>query len=207
MAKILHIDASPRLERSHSRTLAGEFIEAWKKAHPGDTVVYRDLGRKAPPPPSDEWIAAAYGFVDPGSAKSKALLRESDEIIDEFLAADRYVLSAPMHNFNVSAALKAWIDALVRPTRTFETGASGLKGLVPAGRKGLVITARGGIYAPGSPWAAYDHQEPALRTVFGFIGLTDLTFVNAEGINLGDEAKAKGVSEARNRLAELVKTW
>ena len=207
MARILHIDASPRLERSHSRTLAHEFIEAWKKAHPGDTIVYRDLGRKAPAPPSGEWIAAAYGFVDPGSAKTKALLRESDEIIDEFLAADRVVISAPMHNFNVSAALKSYIDALVRPARTFEAGPSGLKGLVPAGRKGLVITARGGLYAPGSPWAAYDHQEPALRTAFGFIGLTDLTFVNAEGINLGEEAKAKGLEGARKRLAELATTW
>jgi FMN-dependent NADH-azoreductase len=207
MVKILHIDASPRLERSHSRTLAREFIEAWKKAHPGDSVVYRDLGKKAPAPPSGEWIAAAYGFVEPDSPKTKALLRESDEIIDEFLAADRYVISAPMHNFNVSAALKAWIDALVRPTRTFEAGPSGLKGLVPAGRKGLVITARGGVYAPGSPWAAYDHQEPALRTALGFIGLTDLIFVNAEGINLGEEAKTKGIEGARKRLAELVKAW
>ncbi len=207
MARILHIDASPRGDRSHSRALAAEFLAAWKKAHPGDTVVYRDLGKKVPAPPTAEWIAAAYGFVEPDSPKTKALLRESDEIIDEFLAADRVVISAPMHNFNVSTALKAWIDALVRPARTFEAGPSGLKGLVPAGRKALVITARGGIYAPGSPWASYDHQEPALRTVFGFIGLTDLAFVHAEGINLGEEAKAKGIDAARAKLAELAKAW
>jgi FMN-dependent NADH-azoreductase len=204
MAKLLHIDASPKAS-ANSRSLAGEFVEAWKKAHPGDAVVYRDVGRKHPALLTDAWIAAAYG-PNPDGPEHRATLAESNALIDELLAADRVVLSTPMHNFNVPAALKAWIDNVIRPGKTFKFTPEGLKGLVE-GKKVLVVTSRGGIYSPGSPWAVFDHQEPFLRDVLGFMGVKDVTFVHAQGTNLGDEAKAKGVSEARKRLTELVTTW
>ena len=207
MAKILFVDVSPRVERSHSRALAGHFIANWQKAHPADTVVRRDLAKTPPSYSTEAWIAAAYGFVDPGSPRTKALLRESDELIDEFLAADRYVLATPMHNFHVPAALKAYIDNIVRPKRTFTMGPEGFKGLVPAERKVLIVTARGGSYLPGTPWAPFDHQEPWLRTILGLVGLTNLTFVHAQGINLGDEAREKALADARKALELLVTEW
>lgn len=135
------------------------------------------------------------------------MLAESDALIDELLGADRLVLSTPMHNFSVPAALKAWIDQVVRPGRTFKFGPDGPQGLLPPGLKGLVVTARGGAYAPGTPWAAYAPQEPFLRTVFGFMGLKDLSFVHAEGLNLGPEAAARGIKAARRRLTALAGTW
>ncbi len=207
MATILHIDASPRVSRSHSRSLAREFLDVWMNSHPKNVLVHRDLATGAPALPTEDWIAAAFGYADPDSPATKALLKESDALVDEFLKADRYVLATPMHNFSVPAALKAYIDNIVRLGKTFSAGPEGYKGLVPEGRKALVITARGGAYVPGTPFAAYDHQEPFLRTILGFVGIKDVTFVHAEGINLGEEAAKKGVDGARQKLAELAKTW
>jgi FMN-dependent NADH-azoreductase len=207
MSTILFVEASPRVERSHSRALARGFLDAWRQAHPQDTLLRRDLGRTPPSYATEAWIAAAYGFVDPGSERTRALLRESDELIAEFLSADRYVLSTAMHNFHVPAALKAYIDNVVRPKCTFAVGPNGYQGLVPAERKVLIITARGGAYQPGTPWAAYDHQEPWLRTILGFIGLTNLTFVHAQGINMGDNVREQALSDARHTLQRLVTEW
>jgi FMN-dependent NADH-azoreductase len=207
MSTILHIDASPRVTRSHSRTLAHAFLDARRKAHPKETRIHRDLAQEAPALPTEAWIAAAFGHADPKDPATGKVLAESDALVDELLKADRIVLATPMHNFSIPAALKAYIDNIVRLGRTFSAGPEGYKGLVPAGRKALVITARGGAYAPGTPFAAYDHQEPYLRTILGFIGITDVTFVHAEGINLGEEAAKQGLAGARNKLAELARTW
>jgi len=207
MSKILFVEASPRVERSHSRALAREFVDAWRQAHPGSAVVHRDLARTPPSYPTEAWVAAAYGFVDPDSERTRALLRESEELIAEFLSADRYVLSTAMHNFHVPAVLKAYIDNVVRPKRTFTAGPDGFKGLLPPERKVLIITARGGAYQPGTPWAAYDHQEPWLRTILGFIGLTNLIFVHAQGINLGDQVREQALAEARQKLKQLAREW
>jgi FMN-dependent NADH-azoreductase len=207
MQKILFVESSPRLERSHSRTLAREFIAGWQKGHPEEKIIRRDVARTPPGCPTEEWVAAAYGFVDPDSERTRALLRESDELIAEFVSADRYVITAPMHNFHVPAALKAYIDNVVRPTKTFTTGPEGYKGLIPSDRKVLIITARGGAYQPGTPWAAYDHQEPWLRTILGFVGLKDLTFVHAQGINLGDDVRKKTLADARQKLQRLLTEW
>lgn len=207
MQRVLFVEASPRLERSHSRQLAREFVEAWQKKHPDDKVISRDIARTPTACPTEAWVAAAYGFVDPGSERTRRLLRESDELIDEFLSADRYVLSTPMHNFHVPAALKCYIDNIVRPTKTFTSGPDGFKGLVPADRKVLIVTARGGAYPAGTPSAAYDFQEPWLRTILGFIGLTKLTFVHAQGLNLGDSVRQQALADARQKLQRLQTEW
>lgn len=207
MAAILHVDASPRGAKSQSRLLAGEFIGAWKESHPGDKVVTRDLAKDVPPAPTAEWIEAAFEFKDPGSPRTKTLLADSDRMIAELRDADRIVLSSPMHNFSVPATLKAYFDRVVRPRVTFRFGADGPEGLLPKGKKLLVVTARGGIYAPGTPSASLDHQEPFIRAVFGFMGVADATFVNAEGLNMGDEPARKGMAEARRKLAELARGW
>ncbi len=144
MARILHLDASARGDSSLSRQLAKFFIEAWKKLHPNDTVVYRDVGRQPAPHVTEAWVVGA--FTPPASHPKDArqAMAVSDALVDEFLGADRYVFGVPMYNFSVPSAFKAYIDQIVRVGRTF---ASDGKGLVQ-GKKMLVITARGGNYAP-----------------------------------------------------------
>jgi FMN-dependent NADH-azoreductase len=203
MAKILHLDSSPLGENSVSRALAAGFVTAWKAAHPADAVVYRDLAKNPVPHVDGRWVAAAFTPQEKRSPRLAADLAVSEALVDEFLAADRYVLSAPMHNFGIPSTLKAYIDQIVRIGRTF---GSGYKPLV-LGRKMLVITARGGVYPPGTPQAAADLQAPYLRAIFGFIGLSDMSFVHAEGTNMGPEARERGVGEARKRLKDLAASW
>ncbi len=119
MAHLLHLDASPRGERSQSRRMT-RFVEQWKRAHPGDTVIYRDIGRNPVPHIDEPWIAAAY---TPPSQRTPELwdaIRISDRLVDEFLAADFYVIGLPMYNFSAPSTFKAYIDQIVRPGRTFE---------------------------------------------------------------------------------------
>lgn len=206
MTHILHLDSSPRGERSISRMLAGEFVAAWQEAHPSDTITYRDLGHNPVPYVDEGWIAAAFTPKEQHSFDLAQAIKTSDELIDEFLAADRYVFAVPMYNFSIPAVLKAYIDQIVRVGRTFIVDASGYKGLVED-KKMLVITARGGSYPKGSPMADYDMQEPYLRLIFGFIGITDIEFINADNLALGEEARTKAIDDAHVALGEVWVRW
>lgn len=206
MAHILHIDSSPRGERSHSRTLSKEFVSAWKSAHPDDTVTYRDLGHHPVPYVDEDWIAAVFGPPETHTPEMKAALKVSDDLVDEFLAADRYVIGTPMYNLNIPPALKAYIDQIVRVGRTFSVGEQGYKGLVE-GKKLLVLTARGSDFRPSSPIAAYDFQEPYLRAIFGFIGVTDVQFINANALNQGDDLRQQILAEAQSAIEAAVASW
>jgi len=203
MSNILFLDASPRGDRSVSRMLAGEFMTAWKEQHPEDEVVYHDLGREPVPHVTEAWIEGAYNAPDQRSPAATEAIAVSDALVDELLAADRIVIGTPMYNLNVPSTLKAWIDQIVRVGRTFTMEMVGLV----KDSKLLVITSRGGVYQPGTPFADYDLQEPYLRAIFGFIGVTDATFVNCEGVNVGDEMREKGIAESRAQLKDLVGTW
>ncbi|QFS44049.1 FMN-dependent NADH-azoreductase [Nostoc sphaeroides] len=205
MVNILHIDSSPRGERSHSRELSKEFVSSWRAAHPEDAIAYRDIGRHTIPHVNEAWIAAAFSPPETHTPELTEALRISDELIDEFLAADRYVFGVPMYNFNIPSTFKAYIDQIVRANRTFAIDAQGLRGLVE-GKKAVIITARGGDFSATSPYAAYDFQEPYLRTVFGFIGLTDIQFINANSLNEGD-ARTQSLSEARAAIQNLIAQW
>ena len=119
MSKVLHIDASPRGERSHSRRLTREFIETWKKANPNDSIIYRDLGHNPIPHVTEAWIAAAFTPEEKRSHQQKIALSLSDELVDEFIAADIYVMGVPMYNWSVSSGFKAYIDNIVRVNRTW----------------------------------------------------------------------------------------
>lgn len=121
MAHLLHIDASPRSERSHSRRLTREFVEGWKQAHPADVVTYRDVGRSWIPHVDELWIAAAYTPPDQRTPQMWEAIEISDQLVDEFLAADLYVIGVPMYNFSIPSSLKAYIDQIVRIGRTFST--------------------------------------------------------------------------------------
>ncbi|MEH1875199.1 FMN-dependent NADH-azoreductase [Nostoc sp.] len=205
MVNILHIDSSPRGERSHSRELSKEFVSGWKAAHPEDAIAYRDLGHYPVPHVNEAWIAAAFSPPETHTPELTEALRISDELIDEFLAADRYVFGVPMYNFNIPSTFKAYIDQIVRANRTFAVDAQGLRGLVE-GKKAVIITARGSDFSPTSPFVAYDFQEPYLRAVFGFIGLTDIQFINANSLNQGD-ARTQSLSEARAAIQDAIAQW
>ncbi|MEH2107984.1 FMN-dependent NADH-azoreductase [Nostoc sp.] len=205
MVNILHIDSSPRGERSHSRELSKEFVSAWKAAHPEDAIAYRDLGHYPVPHVDEAWIAAAFSPPETHTPELTEALRISDELVDEFLAADRYVFGVPMYNFNIPSTFKAYIDQIVRINRTVALDAQGFRGLVE-GKKAVIITARGGDFSATSPFIAYDFQEPYLRTIFGFIGITDIQFINANSLNEGD-ARTQSLSEARAAIQDLIAQW
>jgi FMN-dependent NADH-azoreductase len=206
MAHILHIDASPRGDRSVSRTLSQEFITEWKAAHPGDTVTYRDLGHSPVPFVTEPWIAAAYSAPEQHTPEQTEAIRLSNELVDEFLAADRYVFALPMYNFNISANFKAYIDQIVRVGRTFSVDENGYKGLVHD-KKVLVVVAQGGSYPEGSPSHSYDMQTPYLQLIFGFIGIMDVQFIRADNLMGGDEGRKQAIASAQSALKTAVSSW
>lgn len=206
MAQILHIDVSPRAERSHSRQLSSKFIETWKAKHPQDTILYRDLGHELIPYLDEKWIAAAFSPPKEHTPELQQAIALSDLLIDEFKASDRFVFSIPMYNFTIPAVFKSYIDQIVRVNRTFVIEEDEYKGLVK-GKKMLIITTRGGNYKEGTPTAVYDFQEPYLRTIFAYIGITDITFVHAENLNMGLETRTESLAEAEKALKEMTVNW
>jgi FMN-dependent NADH-azoreductase len=207
MAHILHIDSSPRGERSFSRKFAAEFVSAWKNAHPGDKVTYRDLGHNPVPHVDESWIASAFTPPDARTPELTKAIEVSDSLVDEFLAADRYVFGVPMYNFNIPSTFKAYIDQIVRVGRTFAVDADGsFRGLVE-GKKMLIVTARGGDFSPGSPAAPYDYQEPFLRALFGFLGITDVNFIHVQNLGAGEDARQASLSKAQEEVEKAVAGW
>lgn len=212
MTHLLHLDSSPRSfsaatdsHQSVTRMLTQEFVTAWKSKHFDRTITYRDLGHHPVPAVDEQWIAAAYTPPEQRTPDLLDALQTSDELIDEFLAADVCVLGIPMYNFSVPSTFKAYIDQIVRIGRTFTVDADGFRGLVH-GKQIIVITARGGNFRPGTPFAAYDHQEPYLRTIFGFMGITDIQFIHADRLNpiTSDEAtRTQSIDEARSAIKEV----
>jgi FMN-dependent NADH-azoreductase len=182
MSTLLKIDVSPRGDHSISRKLSNHFATEWQSNHDGGKIVTRDLATTKIPYVDLPWIAGAFTAPDQHTAEHKAALKISDELTDELLAADEVVISTPMYNFNLPAALKAWIDHIVRLNKTFGFGTQGLKGFVK-GKKVTIIIASGSEYTAGSPMEAYNAQAPYLRVVLGFIGITDITIVHAGGTN------------------------
>lgn len=206
MNHLLHLDASPRGERSVSRTLTKEFIIGWQAAHPGDIVTYRDIGHYPVPMVTESWIAAAFSSPEQHTPEQTDAIRISNDLIDEFLTADCYVFGVPMHNFSIPATFKGYVDQIVRVGRTFSRDADGYKGLVN-NKKMLIITARGGSYPEGTPFHAYDFQEPYLRLIFGFMGITDIKVVHADNLMEGDELRAESIAKARIALKETIASW
>jgi FMN-dependent NADH-azoreductase len=185
--KLLRIDSSAR-RNSISRQLTDKFVATWKLERPDGEVIERDLAKTHLPHITDEWMLAAYADPAALTPAQRETLAVSDALVDELLAADIIVVGAPMYNLTVSAPLKAWIDQIVRAGRTVLWGPNGAQGVLQ-GKKVIVLTSRGGSFRPGSPTAQYDHQEPYLRHILGFIGLTDVTFIHAENQKPGDLAE------------------
>ena len=206
--KLLRIDSSAR-GNSVSRQLTQKFVETWKKENPSGEVIERDLATTFLPLITDEWTHAAHSDPLGLSPAQRETLSVSDTLIEELFEADTIVIGAPMYNLTVSAPLKAWIDQIVRVGRTVLYSASGVEGVLK-GKKVIVLTSRGGAFRPGTPTAQYDHQEPYLRHILGFIGLTDVTFIHAENQKpgeLAEPARAAAIEQIKlaastvNRLA------
>jgi FMN-dependent NADH-azoreductase len=192
MPTLLHIDSSPLYGRSVSRQLTGAFVSQWKSSHPNGTVVDRDLNATLIPPVTGEWAGAAYTPGEARTPQQKEVLALSDTLIAELEKADEYVFGVPMHNFGVPSVLKLWIDQIARVGRTFSYADGTPKGLL-TGKKATFIIATGGIYDPQTQMASFNFVEPYLRSVFGFLGVTDVTFLTAGGtaaLNYGQDRDA-----------------
>jgi FMN-dependent NADH-azoreductase len=180
MPTLLHLDSSPLYGRSVSRELTAAFVTEWKASHPNGKVVYRDVNAIAIPPVSAEWVGAVYTPEDARTPQQKELLFLSDSLVAELDRADEYVIGVPMHNFGVPSALKLWIDQIARVGKTFSYADGKPKGLL-TGKKATFIVATGGIYDAQTQMASFNFVEPYLRSVFGFLGVTDAKFLTAGG--------------------------
>jgi FMN-dependent NADH-azoreductase len=203
MHRLLFVTSSLFAEASKSRLIGAEFVAAWRLAHPGTTVVERVLSPTTMPHLTQATLGAVATPAESRTAEQRAAAAFADALIAEVEAADVVVIAAPMYNFSISSTLKAWVDHIARAGRTFRYSASGPEGLL-RGKKVFVTTARGGFYGADSPAMALDFQEPYLRAVLGFLGMTDVTFVHAEGLNIDPDTAARGLAEARRIVAEVL---
>ncbi len=219
MQRLLHIDSSARPGRagehphgSHSRRLSHAFVTRWLQAHPGDPVVYRDLGIRPPTPVQHEWIPAAFTPAPQRSPAQHAALKESDSLVRELQDADVVVIGMPMYNFGMPSTLKAWVDAIVRIGLSFDVDPArpdpyiGL--LADRPRRAVILTARGAHgFDAGGAEAAMNHADTALRDVLGFVGITDVEVVAIEHEEEGGEALAQSSAQALRRIDALVEAW
>jgi FMN-dependent NADH-azoreductase len=199
MKTVLVINSSAAREGSVSRTLVEETVARLLDANPFAHVVRRDLGQNPVPHLTTDTLNGVRGTpASPAEQTARAL---SDELIAELRAADTIVIGAPMYNFGVTTGLRAWFDHVLRAGETFSYSSAGPKGLL-GGKRVIVIESRGGLYSEG-PAAALDFQEPYLRHLFAFVGITDVTFVRAEKIGYGPEARDASLAQAKLEISML----
>ncbi len=206
MGTLLHIDSSPRGEYSSSRLLARTFIAAWKENHPDDHITYRDLRNTCIPHITEEWIAADFTPRDTLTSEARQVLELSDALVDEFLAANRCLYSVPMYNFGIPSSFKAYIDNPVRFGRTFTSDHGCYQGLAKE-KKVLFITTRGVEYGSNSPYHGWDTQEPGPRYAFQFMGVSDISFIHACGLDLGEESRRSSIDKAKGEVKSFLSSW
>jgi FMN-dependent NADH-azoreductase len=185
--KLLHIDSSALGANSATRELSAAIVARWKAEVPGLSTEYRDLDAD----PVSHLTGAALAGSDPVAAAA------SEGVLQQFLDADVIVIGAPMYNFSIPSTLKAWIDRIAVSGRTFRYTAEGPEGLAK-GKRMVIASARGGVHSD----APSDFQEPYLRFLFGFLGITDLEFVRAEGIAMSPQHRSDALAAAHAAIAE-----
>ncbi|HCE1839256.1 FMN-dependent NADH-azoreductase [Vibrio parahaemolyticus] len=193
MSRVLALKSSILGDYSQSNKLVEDFIKNVDQ----DKLTVRDLAAN-PLPVLDFAVATALRATEDLSQEQQAVVDLSDTLIEEVKAADTLVIAAPMYNFTIPTQLKNWIDLIARAGVTFKYTENGVQGLIE-GKKAIVVTTRGGIHKD-SPT---DNVTPYLRTVLGFVGITDVEFVYAEALNMGDDAASKGISEAQSQLSTM----
>ena len=190
MPKLLVVEASPRGEYSISRNLAKTFVEQWKIAHPDGGIVERDLAKSDLPYVNLPWLGASLTPAEKHTPEMKDVLRVSDELVAELLAADHIAISTPVYNYNIPANLKSYVDHIVRKGLTL--GMTG-EGLVH-GKRCTILMASGGVYTEGSPIRDRDIATMYLRLILKVIGIEDVTLVAAGGskaVDLGEKSRAE----------------
>ena len=196
---VLHIDSGILGDHSVSRRLTAAVAAQIKAEQSGAKVTYRDLVASPLPHLSGAHLMAANAKPEEIDATIAAEVAESQVVLEEFLAADTIILGVPMYNFSLPSQLKAWIDRVAVAGKTFRYTAEGPEGLAK-GKKIIVVSTRGGHYSAG-PAAVMDHQESYLKAVLGFLGITDIEIVRADGLNLSSDSKIEAISEAERSIS------
>ncbi|MBY9068307.1 FMN-dependent NADH-azoreductase [Hyphomonas sp. WL0036] len=202
MSNLLVINSSANTGASVSRVLIEEAVTQILKAAPNTTIVRRDLGSDPIPHLTTANLAGVRGT--PSTSEELAARALSDKLIAELRAADTVVIAAPMYNFSVPTSLRAWFDFVLRTGETFRYTEAGPDGLLK-GKKVIVLTSRGGLYSEG-PGAAADFQEPYLRHLFAFVGITDISFIHAEKTGFGPDARDAAIASAKSQIAQAAQS-
>lgn len=199
--KLLHVDASIQGDQSASRQLSAAIVNRLTAVNPSAKVVRYDLAIE----PVGHLTGAefmAFRGVEPQDADTKQKVAWNAKALDDFLATEVIVIGAPMYNFSLPSPLKAWIDRLAVPGKTFRYTATGVEGLV-TGKRVIIASARGGFYSEGHPTAFLDHQETYLRSLFGFLGITDITIIRAEGLGISVEGRMTALAAATAEIEKF----
>lgn len=211
MKRILHIDSSPRNERSHTRKLTRDFCEKLFEKLPEHELIYRDLYVGTPPHVDVPWIEAAYSPQENLTPHQKQALQISNTLVDELLWADIYLIGTPMYNFGMPSVLKAYLDNIVRINRTFSFDPTDknepYRPLLPGNKMMYVVIATGDDgFRKGEPNAEMNHLEPHLRTIFDFIGIEEIKFIYCGNDEYGGEKLEQSIQTALHEINELIAT-
>ncbi|MFA6079421.1 MAG: NAD(P)H-dependent oxidoreductase [Candidatus Omnitrophota bacterium] len=197
MKRLLHIIATPRGELSRTLKISGVFLKELKKKYPDCSIDELNVSTEALPSLTVQVVEGKYALLGGRdlTGKLKDAWKGVEDHIARFLAADIYLISTPMWNFGIPYTLKQYIDVIVQPKYLFRYTEKGVEGLAK-NKKMVVVATRGGDYSPGSPMHSYDLQEPYIRTVFSFVGISDITFIKAEPMDISPETGKKKIDMA-----------
>jgi FMN-dependent NADH-azoreductase len=201
MRQILCLTSSPRRDTSYSNLVAARVLKELRLVHPDSLVTIRDLAGNPLPHIDEDFVTATRSVAGPRTRRQRELIEQSEILIEELIAADAIVIAGGMVNFGIPSTLKAWIDYVVRPDRTFRYTEHGTKGLL-GGRRAILVLARGGVYS-AAPMNQAEHDESYLRTVLNFMGITDVQSLLIEGVGLGPEAAERAVDHAIRRASSV----
>lgn len=200
MANILLVASSPRGSASYSNKIAEKVVSDLRNSDPDALVMVRNLAQAPLPHIDFDFVTATRGQGGAETPRQQAILARSDELIDELTAADIVVIAAPMINFSVSSTLKTWFDYIARAGRTFRYSEKGPQGLM-TGKRVIIVSASGGVYSGEN--AAFDFQVPWLRSMLGFLGMTNVEVIRVEGTALGPDAAEQAVARAAAQAREV----
>lgn len=201
--KLLHIDSSILGEASVTRRIGRDVVGQWRQRNPGSEVIYRDLAVNPPGHLSAELLGARQTAPESFTPEQRAEAALGETLLVEFLAADVIVIGAPMYNFSIPSQLKAWLDRVLVAGRTFRYTENGPVGLA-GGKQVVIVSSRGGVYSEG-PAQAMDHQESYLKAALGLAGITDVSVIRAEAVNMGAERREQAIAAALEQVRGLSK--
>lgn len=204
--KLIHVVATPRAQESNTIQVANSFLESLQAQHPDLHVDVIDLFTQDLPSVAGDNIETKYTLMvgQPIDKRHKESWEQIEGLIKHFLSADIYLISTPMWNFSIPYALKYYIDSIIQPGYLYKYNEQGQPVGLVHGKKMICITSRGGDYSEKSPFHTYDFQEPYLRAIFGFVGITDIHFINAQPMDITPELRAAALATAIEEARSLV---